>query len=60
MKKQVYIIFEKDTPQDIIDQWVEQYGASVYWTSPTASHLVLAEQEGWTFPHVIEEFIKEW
>ena len=60
MKKQVYIIFEKDTPQDIIDQWVEQYGASVYWTQPTAIHLVLAAEEGWTFPHVTEEYIKEW
>jgi hypothetical protein len=59
MKRQVYIIFEADTPQDIMDQWVTQYGASIYWTNPSPSHLALAAEEGWTFPHVLEEFIPE-
>lgn len=59
MRKQVYIIFNKDTSQEIIDEWVEQYGACLYWTSPTRSHLALAAEEGWSFPHVIEEYIEE-
>lgn len=59
MKKQVYIIFEANTPQDVIDLWVVEHNACAYWTSPTPSHLALAAEEGWSFPHVIEEYIPE-
>lgn len=59
MRKQIYIIFNKNTSQEIIDQWVAEHNACAYWTSPTRSHLALAEEEGWSFPHILEEYIEE-
>lgn len=60
MRTQIYIIFEKDTPQSVIDEWVRLHGASIYWTEPSAMHLALAAEEGgWTFPHIITEDFPE-
>ena len=59
MRTQTYIIFEAGTPQDVMDHWVAEHKANAYWTSPPAYVRVLAEEENWTFPHVVEEEFPE-
>ena len=59
MRTQTYIVFEEGTPQSVMDEWVLLYGANAYWTSVPAYVRVLAEEEGWTFPHVVEEEFPE-
>ena len=59
MRIQTYIIFEANTPQSVIDEWVAEHKANAYWTSVPAYVRVLAEEEGWTFPHVVEEEFPE-
>lgn len=59
MRTQIYIVFEEGTPQEVIDQWVLEHKANAYWTSVPAYVRVLAEEEGWTFPHICTEEVSD-
>lgn len=57
--KQVYIIFEVDTPQSVIDQWVSDWKVNAYWTGIPPYLKEIAAEEEWTLPHIIEEVLEE-
>ena len=50
-----WIVFHKDTPQSTIDWHVARQKPSFYYTGVPPKFEAVAAEEGWTFPHVVDE-----